>query len=317
MGPYLQEVVAVGVAKVPHADLAAHVPAAEGGGWELQTADFQQHVGHGRQGVPAESQLLKPQQPGVNMRGGAAGEQEQGAGPDGRGNPSGEPHASGRREFAPRRFGLPPIGCPRPPRRALQHVGCQPAPNGAEERANTDLRELDKGAREVRPSAAWRSSKEAADGASPSSGSLGCPPFSRKWFRFFVREASTALGKGLFKQEQIFRREAKRLPRKNGKGPWPRGKGTFGDPRPPRDHRAPPLPIWGPAQLTWGGRWAPPAPAREVGRKARGPRLALAGATGGRRNGHRGDASRTACRAEGGCRENSKWGRAPQQNRIE
>ncbi|ETE59614.1 RNA-binding protein 25, partial [Ophiophagus hannah] len=61
--PYLQEVVAMGVAKVPHADLAAHVPAAKRGSRELQTADLQQHVGHRREGIPAEAELFKPQQP--------------------------------------------------------------------------------------------------------------------------------------------------------------------------------------------------------------------------------------------------------------
>lgn len=61
--PYLQDVVAMGIAEVPHANLTAHVPAAEGGSWELQPPNLQQHVGHGWEGVPAQSQLRKPLQP--------------------------------------------------------------------------------------------------------------------------------------------------------------------------------------------------------------------------------------------------------------
>lgn len=52
------------VTQVPRADLRAHVPAAEGGRRELQTPDFQQHVGHGREGIPAQAQGCEPLQSG-------------------------------------------------------------------------------------------------------------------------------------------------------------------------------------------------------------------------------------------------------------
>lgn len=63
-GPHLQDVVSVGVTEVPCADLGAHVPAAERGRGKLQPPDFQQHVAHGREGVPAQAQGRKPLQPG-------------------------------------------------------------------------------------------------------------------------------------------------------------------------------------------------------------------------------------------------------------
>lgn len=53
----------MGVAKIPHADLAAHVPAAERGSRELQTTNLQEHVGHSWEGVPAEAEFFKPRQP--------------------------------------------------------------------------------------------------------------------------------------------------------------------------------------------------------------------------------------------------------------
>ena len=52
------------VTQVPCANLRAHVPAAEGGRRELQTPDFQQHVGHGREGIPAQAQGCEPLQSG-------------------------------------------------------------------------------------------------------------------------------------------------------------------------------------------------------------------------------------------------------------
>lgn len=59
------------VTQVPRADLRAHVPAAERGRRELQAPNFQQHVGHGREGVPAQTQLREPLQPGgVGVRSG-------------------------------------------------------------------------------------------------------------------------------------------------------------------------------------------------------------------------------------------------------
>lgn len=63
-GPHLQDVVAVGITQVPHANLRAHVPAAEGGCRELQAPNFQQHVGHCWEGVPAQAQGREPLQPG-------------------------------------------------------------------------------------------------------------------------------------------------------------------------------------------------------------------------------------------------------------
>lgn len=52
------------VTQVPCADFRAHVPAAERGCRELQAPNFQQHVGHGWEGVPPQTQLREPRQPG-------------------------------------------------------------------------------------------------------------------------------------------------------------------------------------------------------------------------------------------------------------
>lgn len=61
---YLQNVVAWAVAEVPHANLRAHVPAAEWAAGELQATDFQQHVGDSGQTVPLQVQVLEPLIPG-------------------------------------------------------------------------------------------------------------------------------------------------------------------------------------------------------------------------------------------------------------
>lgn len=52
------------VTQVPRANLSAHVPAAEGGRRELQPPNFQQHVAHRWEGIPAQAQGRKPLQPG-------------------------------------------------------------------------------------------------------------------------------------------------------------------------------------------------------------------------------------------------------------
>lgn len=65
-GAHLQNVVAVRVTQVPSANFSAHVPATEWGCRELQASDFQQHVGYGWEGVPAQVQLSKPFQPGMS-----------------------------------------------------------------------------------------------------------------------------------------------------------------------------------------------------------------------------------------------------------
>ena len=52
------------VTQVPRANLRAHIPAAEGGCGELQTPNFQQHVGHSREGIPAQAQGCEPLQSG-------------------------------------------------------------------------------------------------------------------------------------------------------------------------------------------------------------------------------------------------------------
>lgn len=48
------------VTQVPAADLSAHVPAVERCSRELKAPTVEQHVGHGRQRVPPQVQLLKP-----------------------------------------------------------------------------------------------------------------------------------------------------------------------------------------------------------------------------------------------------------------
>lgn len=66
---YLQNVVARAVAEVPHADLRAHVPAAEGAAGELQATDLQQHVGDRREAVPLQVQVLEPLVPARSKQG--------------------------------------------------------------------------------------------------------------------------------------------------------------------------------------------------------------------------------------------------------
>lgn len=64
MGPHLQDIISVRVTQVPRANLSAHVPAAERGRRELQSPNFQQHVAHRWEGIPAQAQGRKPLQPG-------------------------------------------------------------------------------------------------------------------------------------------------------------------------------------------------------------------------------------------------------------
>lgn len=66
---YLQNVVARGVAEVPHANLRAHVPATEGAARELQAADLQQHVGDCWETVPLQVEILEPFIPVENQQG--------------------------------------------------------------------------------------------------------------------------------------------------------------------------------------------------------------------------------------------------------
>lgn len=63
VGLHLQDVVSGAVAVVADANLCAHVPAAEGTRAELQAADLQEHVGHSREAVPLQSQVLEPLKP--------------------------------------------------------------------------------------------------------------------------------------------------------------------------------------------------------------------------------------------------------------
>lgn len=65
-GPHLQDVVPGVVTVVADADLCAHVPAAEGAGAELQAANLQEHVGHSREAVPLQPQVLEPFEPVEN-----------------------------------------------------------------------------------------------------------------------------------------------------------------------------------------------------------------------------------------------------------
>lgn len=66
---YLQNVVAWGVAEVPHANLCAHVPATEGAASELQAANLQQHVGDRWEAIPLQVQVLEPLIPGESKQG--------------------------------------------------------------------------------------------------------------------------------------------------------------------------------------------------------------------------------------------------------
>lgn len=70
--PYLQNVVAWGVAEVPHANLCAHVPPTEGAASELQAANLQQHVGDRWEAVPFQVQVLEPLIPGEKKQAGMA-----------------------------------------------------------------------------------------------------------------------------------------------------------------------------------------------------------------------------------------------------
>ena len=70
---YLQNVVARGVTKVPHANLRAHVPATEGAARELKAADLQQHVGDCWETVPLQVEIREPfipveSQKGLNLK---------------------------------------------------------------------------------------------------------------------------------------------------------------------------------------------------------------------------------------------------------
>lgn len=62
-GPHLQDVVPRVVTVVADANLRAHVPATEGTGAELQAANLQKHVGHSREAVPLQPQVLEPFKP--------------------------------------------------------------------------------------------------------------------------------------------------------------------------------------------------------------------------------------------------------------
>lgn len=67
-GPYLQDIVAGVVTVVADTNLCAHVPATEGTGAELQAANLQEHVGHSREAVPLQPQVLEPLKPAGSNR---------------------------------------------------------------------------------------------------------------------------------------------------------------------------------------------------------------------------------------------------------
>lgn len=50
----------MGITEIPGPDLCTHVPAVEGACGELEATRLQQHVGHGRQGIPLQLQLPEP-----------------------------------------------------------------------------------------------------------------------------------------------------------------------------------------------------------------------------------------------------------------
>jgi hypothetical protein len=53
-GDFGQEVVAVFIGKIAGADFCFHIPAAEWGGREAESSDFQPHIGDNRKGDPAK-----------------------------------------------------------------------------------------------------------------------------------------------------------------------------------------------------------------------------------------------------------------------
>ena len=72
--PYLEEIIAILVAKVARSDLGAHVPAVEGCSGELETANVQHEARHGRHRVPAQVEVGKPGVSGGRGRGGVGGD---------------------------------------------------------------------------------------------------------------------------------------------------------------------------------------------------------------------------------------------------